>query len=110
MKEQLKTEFVKLQILDLQIGVTCQIHNCSSSYFPNYIVNYTIGDKYIAGFSRMGSIYSSYNRFDEFFNQQPRKYTREFNYCENKSFPRALKVLEEKIVNFNTPSESRIIR
>ncbi len=110
MKEQLKTEFVKLQTLDLQTGVTCQIHDCSSSYLPNYILNYTIGDKYIAGFSRTGHIYSSYNRYDEFFYKHPMKYSREFNRHENKSFAESLKILKEKIINFSTPLEKEMIR
>jgi len=107
--KETKHEFRKIQELAINYTYQVQIFNSSSDSFINYMAQFKKNDQIIAVLSKFGTIYKTFNRFDKYFNINPRKYTREYNKEYSKHFNKSLTQVKDKINNFQIPTEQSLI-
>ncbi len=111
-----KTEIIKLQSLNFKNiqyfkNIQSRVFDQSNDHVINYLVNFFCYDRerMIAGFSRLKNNYRVFLRFDDYFDENPRLYAREFERKEFTSFKLATDYLAKIIDQYQIPEKSKIV-
>jgi len=106
----MKTELLKLQTLNFK-NIQATVFDRSSVHVIHYLVNFFCYDRerIIAGFSRLRNNYRVFLRFDDYFNENPALYVREFEKKEFRSFKKATDYLAKMIDEYQIPEKSKMI-
>lgn len=106
----MKTEITKLQSLNFK-NIETTVFDQSNDHVIHYLINFFCYDRerMIAGFSRLQNNYRVFLRFDDYFNENPRLYSREFERREFTSFKKATDYLAKIIDQYQIPEKSKMV-